>query len=255
MSVIDDILKLTDQLYPSGRAFKLFKNSDLKKLHQALGLSEERAYNDALSVLDSILPDNDNFSSDDASDWERRLGMITNESVSLDSRKSAILRKMNHPGTIPARQHYLYLQGQLRSAGFDVYVHENRFFEGGIWVTKTPEELTIVDLATQMGDAQMGDFQMGGTVISLGTSVQMGDAQMGDFQMGGSFNNKIVNYIDETIDETFNVGDNLRSTFFIGGTPVGQFSSVPLSRKDEFRQLILKIKPAQTVGYLLVNYV
>jgi len=32
-------------------------------------------------------------------------------------------------------------------------------------------------------------------------------------------------------------------------------ADIPSVRKDEFRQLILKIKPAQTVGYLFINYV
>lgn len=237
MSVIKRILKLTDQLYPSGRAFKLAKDSDFSKLHEALGLSEERAYNDALAILDSILPDNDNFSLDDASDWERRLGLITNLSVSLDDRKSAILRKMNHPGTIPARQHFLYLEGQLQSAGFDVFVFENKFPDGGGGI-ETRDPITV----------------SGGASL---TPVQMGDFQMGDTQMGSGIGleGRCVNYIDEQLDVAFNVGANLRSTFFIGGDPVGDFADVDLERKDEFRQLILKIKPAQTVAYLFINYV
>lgn len=237
MSVIEKILKLTDQLYPSGRAFKLFKDSDFKKLHEALGLSEERAYNDALAILDSVLPDNDNFSLDDAADWERRLGLITNLSVSLDDRKSAILRKMNHPGTIPARQHYLYLEGQLQSAGFNVFVFENRFDDGfGGIETRNP------------------------LVVSGGVgadSVQLGDHQLGDVQMGGGFDKtlRVINYIDEYQDSLFDIGDNFRSTFFIGGSPVGQFANVDINRKDEFRELILKIKPRQTVAYLFINYI
>lgn len=237
MSVIEKILKLTDQLYPSGRAFKLPKDSDFKKLHEAIGLSEERAYNDALAILDSILPDNDNFSLDDAADWERRLGLITNLSVSLANRKLAIERKMNHPGTIPARQHYLYLEGQLQAAGFNVFVFENKFPDGfgGI---ETRDPITV----------------SGG---GAGTPIQMGDHQLGDVQMGSGISSGLicVNYIDEAQDLLFDVGSNLRSTFFIGANPVGDFADVDQNRKDEFRQLILKIKPAQTVGYLFINYV
>jgi uncharacterized protein YmfQ (DUF2313 family) len=235
MSVLDRILKLANQLYPKGRVFKMQLDSEFRKLNEALGLSEERAYNDALAILNSILPDNPSFTEDDATDWERRLGLITNLSVSFDDRKAAILRKMNHPGTIPARQHFLYLEGQLQAAGFNVFVFENKFPDGGGGI-ETRDALTV----------------SGG--VGLGT-VQLGDGQLGDNQLGGGFTNVIVNYIDEEIDFLFNVGSNLRKTFFIGADPVGDFANVDINRKDEFRQLILKIKPAQMVGYLFINYI
>jgi hypothetical protein len=234
MSVIERILKLTDQLYPSGRAFKFAKDSEFKKLHEGLALSEERAYNDALAILDSILPDNDNFSLDDAADWERRLGLITNLSVSLEDRKAAILRKMNHPGTIPARQHFLYLEGQLQSAGFDVFVFENKFPDGGGGIeTRTPGVVS-------------------GT---SGKLIQHGPVNHGSTQHGKSFFDKVVNSINPDVDKLFDVGSNLRSTFFIGSDPVGDFANIDAEREAEFRQLILKIKPAQTVGYLFINYI
>jgi len=235
MSTLDRIIKLADQLYPKGRAFKFFTGSEFTLLNTALGLSEGRAYDDALAILDAIIPDNDNFTVDDADDWERRLGMITNPSVSLDDRKTAILRKMNHPGTIPARQHFLYLEGQLQAAGFNVFVFENKFPDGSGGI-ETRDPITV----------------SGGVGADQN---QLGEAQLGDAQLGGGFGNIIVNYIDETQDLLFNVGDNLRSTFFIGADPVGDFADVDLDRKDEFRKLILTIKPAQSVGYLFINYI
>lgn len=231
----EKILSLTKQLYPTGRAFKMPKLGYLDKFHNALAVSENQAYVDAVSILNSILPDNDGFTEDDATAWERRLGLITNTSVSLADRKLAIIRKINHPGTIPARQNYLYLQGQLQAAGFDVYVYENRFPDGfGGYETENPLTLS------------------GGVG---GVSFQHGDRQHGDFQHGGGFGNIVANYIDEDIDFLFDVGSNLKSTFFIGGTPIGTFANVPASRKAEFRQLILKIKPVQTVAFLFINYI
>lgn len=234
MTVIEKLLKLTKQLYPTGRAFRVNEGSYKERLHKALIQSEARAYNDAVSIQDSSLPDNENFTEQDASQWEHRLGLITNDAVSLEDRMAAIRRKMNHPGTIPARQHYLYLEGQLQAAGFDVYVYENRFPDGlGGYTTKTPGEFT------------------GGS----GNVVQYNDIQYGDAQYGTSTWNLIVNNLDETLDQSFNIGSNLRSTFFIGGPYEGEFADVDENRKLEFRQLILKIKPVQTVGYLLVNYI
>lgn len=234
-SYIDNILNLTQQLLPDGRAFRLPENGMLKEVYFALSLSENRAYNDALSVLDAILPDNADFTEDDATDWERRLGLITADGVTLEDRKKAIARKMNHPGTIAARQHYLYIQGQLQAAGFNVYVFENRFpYGGGEYVTRS-----IFDI-------------IGTTGIDI---FQHGDAQHGDAQHGGTYANIIANHIDEVRDRQFWITDNLRNTFFIGGTPLGSFANIPIERKAEFRQLILKLKPAHMIGYLLVNYV
>ena len=239
MISLEKINLLTKQLYPTGRAFKVRAKSWIGQLHYALSLSENKAYLDGISILDSILPDNDNFTTDDATQWEVRLGMIVSN-ASLADRKLAIARKMNHPGTIRTRQHYLYLEGELRKAGFDVYVYENIFpaFGGG-FETRSPISLN--------GGGGTIDLQHGDTL------------QHGNIQHGGVWSNIIVNHIDEDLDLTFNVGQNLRSTFFIGGfafgTFGGQYADIPSVRKDEFRQLILKIKPAQTVGYLFINYV
>jgi hypothetical protein len=160
--------------------------------------------------------------------------MIISPLVDLELRKLAIRRKMNHPGDIKARQHFLYIEGQLRAAGFDVYVYENRFPYGGSYYTRS-----LFDI-------------IGGVGID---DLQHGDSQHGDSQHGGTYSNIIANYIDEVIDSNFSIPSSLRCTFFIGANPLGQFANVPIERKQEFRQLILKLKPAQMVGYLLINYV
>ena len=234
MAIFDRIVKLTKQLFPTGRVFRFPIGENIDLLIKGLAESETRLTEDALAIFDSILPDNDNFTEEDATDWERRLGLVQNPDANFEDRKLAILRKMNHPGTIIARQHYLYQEGQLRAAGFDVYVHENRFDDGmGGLETRTP-------------------FEVSGFA---GNEVQHGEVQHGETQHGTGIQDKVVNYIDEATDKGFNVGNNLRSTYFIGGQVVGDFADVPIERKDEFRQLILKLKPAQTVAYLFCNYV
>jgi len=234
LNFIPDILSLTKQLYPTGRAFKMPKDGWLESLHYALSLSENRAYNDAVALLYAILPDNAEFTEDDAYDWERRLGMITGLGVSLEDRKKAIKRKINHPGNIPARQHYLYIQGQLQAAGFDVYIHENRFFEDGDWVYKTPDEIAYFSLtSTQHG----------------------GDTQHGNGVQHGSFGFDVIAN-KSTPNETFAVGDNgLWATFFIGGEQLGVNATVQSSRLQEFKELVLKLKPAHTVAYTFISYV
>lgn len=241
-----NIVKLTRQLYPLGRAFKFFNKSYLEAVHTALGEVEAKTYRDAISLLDSLLPDNDNFTADDATDWERRLGMINNGSVSLNDRKLAIKRKLAFPGDTKYRQHWLFLESQLQAAGFDVYVYENRFDDGGSIVTKIPDII---------GGFQHGEFEHG-------------EFDHGEFDVV-----KCVNHISEDLDLNWNIGSNYRSTFYIGASlgtkdqygvvsaalPLADvsdlFATVSIDRKEEFRQLILRIKPAQTAALLFINYV
>jgi len=236
MATGDKITQLTKQLYPKGRAFNMPVDSIFEKLHAAITLSEARAYNDSIATLNVILPDNMNFTADDATRWEERLGLITNTSVSLADRKLAIIRKINHPGTIPARQNWLYLQEQLQAAGFDVYVYEN-IFAG---TTMTPTDI--------LGAAIVG-------IAEHDPNLEHGQAEHGSIETGSVYEDCVANYIDELLDAWFDVGANLRNTFFIAGPYIDQFADVELIRKEEFRQLILKIKPVQTVGFLFINYV
>lgn len=234
MTIAEKIIKLTRQLYPRGRAFWMPTDSLIERMHRALAISEAQAVADAMSILDSTIPDNNNFTADDATAWERRLGLITNSSVPLADRKLSIQRKMNHPGNVKARQSHLFLQKQLQDAGFDVYVFENRFPDGlGGYTTATPDSIAV------------GDFI---------DDVEHGEIEHGETDHGGFYNNLIANHIEALRDLGFAVTD-LRSTIFIGGTPVGSFANVDADREAEFRQIILKVKPAHITGFLFINYV
>lgn len=232
--MLDKLKRLTKSLHPTGRAFRVPTGGTLDRLYSAINNVENTVLNDTLNVLDVILPDNDNFTAQDATDWEVRLGIITNTSLSLEERKAGIIRKMNHPGTIPARQNYRYLERELQAAGFNVYVYENIFDDGsGGLETRTPGEV------------------IGGNTGA--TQSQLGMNQLGQAQLGVGYLNKVAWSIDDA-DRYFDAGQLLRRTFFISGSPLGTFANIPLSRKMEFRELIMKIKPAQTVAWLIVNY-
>jgi uncharacterized protein YmfQ (DUF2313 family) len=225
--MIDKLIALAKQLYPTGRAWRLNSGGVFYRLHEGLAVSEDQFYSDAVSILDSAIPDNANFSADDATDWERRLGLITNTAISLEERKQAIIRKMNFPGTVPARQAATWLEGQLRLAGFDVYVHEN--LEG-----EAPEDVAIYP-ADLIEEFEHGEFDHG------------------EIDHGGGYVNLVANKIDN--DFGFELGSDFTATFFIGGETKGLFANVEASRELEFRQLILRTKPVQTVAVLFINYV
>jgi hypothetical protein len=226
----EKILALARRLYPTGRVWWL-SEGDFLSLHRALILSLQQVYADAMATLFTILPDNANFDETDALIWEQRLGLKIDSTVDLEDRKAAIMRKLQQPGRNPAKQHFEYIQSQLQAANFDVYIYENRFpaYPTG-WETMTIQEFA------NLPDNQHGDFQHG------------------DRQHGFQFSDVVVNHLEQELDSQFDIGANLRSTFFVGGPYPGSYAEVPLNRKDELRKLLLEFKPVQTVGYLLIDY-
>jgi hypothetical protein len=225
------LLKLTKQLYPIARAWIMRKDSIFEKIHEALAYSESRVRQTIEEIRYSLIPDNDVFSDADATNWERALGLYNQSVVSLATRKETIYRKMRHPGTILGRQNYLYIQGQLQAAGFDCYVHENRF-----------------------GDPPaIYEF-----ISAIYNEVRYGEVVYG--YDGGSFADfqPVANYIDETKDAGYDPGNaqHQRYLFFIGGASFPDPAPIQQERRAEFRELILRLKPAHTaVGLLLADYV
>lgn len=227
MTIEDKILKLTKRLYPTGRAFKIPTGSVFEKIHKAINKVEAEAVQGALDILDEILADNDNFTVEDARDWERRLAIQTNESVSLADRKAAIIRKWGAPGNTRTRQHYTYLEGQLQEAGFNLFVHENTNVD-------TPDVFANEPLTYE--EIEHGEIEHGETTHGLGLI------------------NAVANYIDTQQDKFFDLA-GYETIFFIGAETPGDFADVDADRELELRRLILNLKPAQTVGILLVNYI
>jgi hypothetical protein len=249
---IQPLIQLTEQLYPTGRGFNIHIGSFIRKMHLALNRSESRLNDNTLDILNGILPDNDSFTVEDATLWEQRLGLITNDAVSLSNRKLAIIRKLNYPGTIVARQSGGFIESQLRLAGFDVYVHEN------------PDLISIENLLYSISNVSVSGLSNSGSFNAGNIFTQF--SALFDYLNSGSFNagssnsgqvyykGKVANHINENLDATFFHQNNWIKTFFVGGENLGEFATVPIARKDEFRQLILRLKPTETVAYLLIDF-
>ncbi|MBX2906174.1 MAG: hypothetical protein KF744_09060 [Taibaiella sp.] len=248
------IRALMRQLMPNGRAFNIPAGGYFDKLEKSLSGTGsnlvgtgERTYNDVVSTLDSMLADNPNFTdgtadvnNNDCRDWERRLGLTvygptSADTPTTDQRKAMIRTKYNYPGTNRPRQAAEYLQEQLRNAGFDVYVYENIFMPGA--VTKTPEEI----LGLSVMPALLGAFELGTTELG---------------QTWATNNISIVqNHVDEEDDAYVGFfGDQWRGTFYIAGATITDFADVPAVRRNEFRQMILRLKPAHMTGIMFVVY-
>jgi len=228
VSVTEILRDLSVQLYPTGRAWYMPENGVFQSMHDAFNLSFARLINENNQTIDSTFPDNVNFSEDDASLWEYRLGLITNTSLSLDIRKKAISRKLGHPNNIKARQHPLFIQSQLQLAGFDLYVHENTI------PYRTPGDI----IALSLNNTQHG-----------------GDTQHSNNEQHGSDNFSVIANSIES-NEDYAVGSsNLWASFFIGGVTLGDSVDVLASRERELRELVIKLKPAHTAAYIFINFV
>lgn len=207
----------------------------LLKLHQALGQSQGQAYADFIGTFDSIIADNDNFTMQDALDWYRRLGMIVPSSpIPLATMKAAINQKYRYPAGQRYRQDRAFIEAQLQAAGFNVFVYANNF--GGVALSPADVLGIPVGLAVY-GEINYGQANYGATYADDGVTL-------------------IANHIESALDADFSIPPtNYRSTFFIAGSTITTFADVPASRELEFRQLILQLKSAQTVGFLFVNYI
>ncbi|MCK4521271.1 MAG: hypothetical protein KAU20_01765, partial [Nanoarchaeota archaeon] len=135
----------------------------------------------------------------------------------------------------------------------DVYVREN------IPAQSMEDLLDFNIYYAQLGDDQLGDFPLGDALSyysDLFDCFQLGVATLGDTQLAEcSYNQKVANYIDYQKDIFFNIGNNYKSTFLIGGGYPGEFADVDSTRREELRQLVLRIKPVQSIGYMLINYI
>jgi hypothetical protein len=233
MSVFDRILKLVRQLYPTGRAWHIPFESFFEALHRALAYGDSEVYSDAMSTMDALLPDNPRFTANDATFWEKIYGLTTDPLTSLDDRKLAIAQRMSEPGLGDGMSHFQAIEAALQAAGFNVYVYENIFplYPSG-YETKNP----AVIAPALLSPSQHGDPMQHGVQSHY-------------------INHVVVNSIDNDIDVNFSVGPSLRATFFIGGAPLGTFANIPASRRIEFRQLILRLKPVPNVAYLLINHI
>lgn len=237
LTTLESIIKQRRLLLPTGRAWRAPDGSYMNKLFLGLGEAQAQAYEGGVAVLDAILADNSRFTSDDATMWEKKLGLITNLAVPLADRMAAIRRKYAAPGIQPAHGHYLYIERQLQAAGFNVWVHENRFplYPSGY------ESVPPTDIYP--------------TPSNYTSEYQYDDFQYGDPQFGLYYTNMVVNSIYQAQDNSFNLGGTFAAIFFIGGQTLGTYASVLASREIEFRQLILSLKQTQLAASLFINYI
>ena len=223
----------------------------------------DEAYSEIMGILNTILPDNAEFNEQDILNWERVLQIPQNIS-DLNDRKLRIYRQLTFPNGIVERSYYEFMQDQIRSAGFDIYIIENRFWNGSEFEVVDPDTIATQDV--ELGLVELGVYELGGEIP------------------GTDYTGIIANTVNETIDDNFflaplpdlpelgvyELGEfelggfeapglpyeiQLQESFFIGGKTFPSIVDVPINRKEELKQLVLKFKPVQTIAFEYINYI
>lgn len=206
----------------------------LYRLYRAIGTVYQDMINCANDIKYVQLPDNDYFTIDDANEWYVRLGIYNSGALTLSEMKSAITQRLSFSNELLRNQNYAYIQEQLSLAGFTCYVYENREWNGSQYLA---HPTTYYAPTASPEPSVYGGFNMG------------------QANYGGVGMDKVVNYIESEKDRGFIIGGSWVHTFFIGGSNIGDYVDIPASREVEFRQLILRLKRAEMVAILFVNYV
>jgi len=121
----------------------------------------------------------------------------------------------------------LFIENQLQLSGFNVWVHEN------FKPYQTPSEIVS---------------------LSLDNTQHGGDTQHGLGTVHGSLGFDVIANLD-TPNESYSIGGNIWATFFIGGETLGDLATVPQIRQQEFKELVLRLKPAHLVAFTFINYI
>ena len=255
MSNICDALKI---LMPNGKAFNFPYGLDIQKLHLALCKEPERLviYGDAIRDAGNpgTIPD------DFICEWEAFLGLRCDSTLTMEQRHQRIIGRYVSVGG----QAKDYVKNVLNQAGFDVYVYENIPSEG-------QKTYTCLMGDKYLGDALCGEFsdRIDPRTIPDGTLIvgspdytlekvyvaTMGGAYLGDTVMGGLGDFQGARLIETVYSIP---ADSTRYIFFwfIAGSN-GYFDTVdlPIERKNDFVELILKIKPAHTWCVANINWI
>lgn len=220
-------------LLPDARAWRLAKNSAIRRLMR--GLAETPTH--ARGFVDGIFGDLFPVSTRVPELWEAQFGLVAGTDDA--TRRKQIDAAWKATGGQSPR----YIQDVIQAAGFDVYVHEWWVPGSTPRVARDPRSYTHVPL--------IGTVQCGEPTARCGES-------------SARCNRFLANETDYIVNKNLtNVApppvpsDPTRWPFFVyfGAETFPSRASVPAARRDEFERLLLKLRPQQQWLVTLIDYV
>ncbi len=200
------------QLYPNGHAFNVSDNTNRFSVHESIDEALNGFISQLASLVNGAIPDSMDLDEKEVELLEDKYGVYFVEGLTLMQRIERIRLKMTYPNRVVNRSSAAWIQHVLNTFGFKVSIYEN---EG-------------------INPSLVSDF----------ISNQYGRSMYGASSFGGYQYNVIANSMFR--GEKYNFGGNLWATFFIRIN-----EPIESSRVSEFRELVLKLKPAHLCAIIL----
>jgi hypothetical protein len=252
----DDLFNLVTSLYPQGRAFDVKKDPFYSAVIRGVIKSYIRTVGDGNAIQVGLNPNDDDFTAEQATILEKRYGIIINKNRPLVDRKATLVARMTDPGLTLAKQHKNYIEYRLQQAGFNVFVHENRFLQP--FPTSSAYSGAAYSGSSYSGNEGYDYYAIDpGSVASTGkvrnyTKVEDDGEISGQVSASGaSYSGSAWSTIERDNSDT----QWWKSVFFIGGQTFPDSADVEATRIDEFRHLILTLKPVHSRADYIINFI
>lgn len=249
-------------LLPNAKAWQITIDKKLRQFFSGLasGLDDFKVLFD--DVWQDIFPQ----TTRQLSLWENQFALNINSNLTEQQRRDRLLATWRAVGG----QSPHYIQTTLRDNGFDVYVHEwwQQVVQQNVLATCGASNATCGNVSARCSVQFVADERITRnpfTVISNASStpgvdcgeifVECGEPEAlcgNTFLQNGYL---LVNKIDNVNYFIPNDVVKWKNILYIGGETFGDTAQVPLSRRNEFEALCLKICPLQQWLGMIVIYV
>jgi hypothetical protein len=228
-------LRIFQHLLPTGEAWRTTVDKALRRFFAGLAPAGE----DAREFIDLVHLDLFPDTTRQLAEWERQFGLAPAANALEVSRRAALAAEWQATGG----QSPGYIQGVLRTAGFDVYVHEWWVPPSGApWFTRDPRDYTETPL--------FGTIQCGEDDAICGEAGAICNRDLAN-EPGYFDNLDLSNRAPAAIPSD---PDFWPYFFYVGAETFPEVALIDVGRRGEFERLIQKIKPAQQWVVTLISY-
>lgn len=237
-------LRIFQHLLPDAAAWRLTCQKQLRKFFEGLS----GAPTDAVQFVDNVYLDIFPATTRALNEWEREFGLpltdTTSDPAVVAGRLALAAEWAATGGQSPS-----YIQGVLRTAGFDVYVHES-WSSGPPYVFRDPRLYTtqpLIGLYQCEGDAYRYTSQP--QCSALATQPQC-NAFLAN-ETGYLVNLDLTRRPPPLVPDD---PDTWPYFLYVGAQTFPDIAIVDITRRAEFERLILKIRPTHNWIVTLIDY-